>query len=73
LSAKIGDFSLERRDLALQRSDQLLNFGGKTHPTLDTDETSKWPKRSINNAYILSTQRAEKLFGRRFNQPESSQ
>jgi hypothetical protein len=38
-----------------------------------TDQTSKWPKRSINNAYILSPQRAEKTFGRRFNQPESSQ
>jgi hypothetical protein len=37
LSAKIGDFSLERRDLALQRSDQLLDFGGKTHPILDSD------------------------------------
>jgi hypothetical protein len=31
LSTKIGDFSLERRDLALQRSDQLLDFGGNTH------------------------------------------
>ena len=37
LSTKIGDFSLERRDLALQRSDQLLDFGGKAHPTLDSD------------------------------------
>jgi hypothetical protein len=37
LSAKIGDFSLERRDLALEQSDQLLDFGGKTHPTLDSD------------------------------------
>jgi hypothetical protein len=37
LSTKISDFSLEHRDLALQRSDQLLDFGGKMHPTLDSD------------------------------------
>ena len=30
-------FSLEHRDLALQRSDQLIDFGGKIHPTLDSD------------------------------------
>src|SRR5712691_684359 len=41
LSAKISDFSLERRDLALQRSDQLLDFGGKIHPTLDSDSQPK--------------------------------
>jgi hypothetical protein len=37
LSTKISDFSLEHRDLALQRSDQLIDFGGKIHPTLDSD------------------------------------
>jgi hypothetical protein len=37
LSTKISDFSLEYRDLALQRSDQLIDFGGKIHPTLDSD------------------------------------
>jgi hypothetical protein len=36
LPAKRGHFSLERRDLALQRSNQLLDFGGKNHPTLDS-------------------------------------
>ena len=35
LPTKIGHFSLKRRDLALQRSNQLLDFGGKTHPTFD--------------------------------------
>ena len=34
LSTKISDFSLEYRDLVLQRSDQLIDFGGKIHPTL---------------------------------------
>src|SRR5260370_38385609 len=37
LSTKIGDFSLQRRDLALQRSDQLLDFGGETHTTFCLD------------------------------------
>jgi hypothetical protein len=37
LSTKISDFSLEYRDLVLQRSDQLIDFGGKIHPTLDSD------------------------------------
>src|SRR5262245_30083523 len=37
LPTKIGHFSLQRSDLALQRSDQLLDFGGKIHPTLDSD------------------------------------
>ena len=28
--------SLERRDLAPERGNQLFDFGGKTHPTLDS-------------------------------------
>ncbi len=36
LPAKRGHFSAKRRDLALQRSNQLLDFGGKNHPTLDS-------------------------------------
>ncbi|WP_422314332.1 hypothetical protein, partial [Roseiarcus sp.] len=32
-------FSLKRRDLASQRGDQLLDFGRKNHPTLDSDSS----------------------------------
>ena len=34
--AQIGHLSLERRDLAPERGNQLFDFGGKTHPTLDS-------------------------------------
>src|SRR5208283_3952740 len=39
LPAKVRNFSLERRDLAPQRRDQLLDFRGKNHPTLDSDSS----------------------------------
>src|SRR6516164_3788764 len=51
LPAKVRHFSFKRRDLPLQRGDQLFDFGGENHPTLDSDSTPAVTKNPPSNAH----------------------
>jgi hypothetical protein len=44
LPTKIGHLGPQRRDLRPQRRDQRLDFGGKNHPTLDSQSRPAVPK-----------------------------
>src|SRR5208337_2681023 len=55
LPAKVRHFSLKRRDLAPQRGDQLLDFGGKNHPTLDSDSSPAVSKNRPNKDLFYPT------------------
>ena len=48
---KVRHFSLKRRDLAPQRGDQLLDFGGKNHPALDSNSSRAVSKNRPNNTF----------------------
>src|ERR1700722_4442488 len=52
LSTKIGHLSLKRRDLTPQRRDQLLDFGGKAHQTLESYSSQAVQKNPQINGHF---------------------